>query len=201
MATQQQRSDSTRALLLEAFRASLLKQGLDKTTMQAVLTDTGLSKGALYHHFKSKTDIVEANNSEESRQTIERAFKKANRSQGPLYRLKSACLAWTEEVRKPRVSKILFEIGPTALGPERARSIEDAHSAPLMDSLLKEAVSAGDIEDTDLQLFRSFLNALIEQAALHQLRTGRNAQDMLGRAIQGLFDTLKPTDAISATRL
>ena len=196
MATQQQRSDSTRALLLIEFRKSLLNKGLDKTTTQGVLDATGLSKGALYHHFQSKTDILEAIYSEESRKTIEEAFRKSDPSKGPLSQLKSAYLFWTEEVRKPSVSKILFEVGPKALGPEKARSIEDSHSGTLIETLLKQAIFNGELEEVDLKLLALFLNALVEQAALHQLRTGTNSQPMLDRSIQALFDSLRPESAL-----
>ena len=60
MVTQQQRSDSTREKLLAAFRAAFLKWGFERTTIQSVLTETGLSKGAMYHHFRSKSEIIEA---------------------------------------------------------------------------------------------------------------------------------------------
>ena len=191
MATQKQRSVSTRGLILRAFRESLLKRGLDQTTTQSVLTETGLSKGAMYHHFQSKTDIVEAIYTEESRTAIERAFNKADRTQGPLGQLKSACLVWTQEVRDPDVSKILFEIGPTALGPEKARAIENAYSLELIEGLLTKAIADGDIGQTDTHLFAAYLNALVEQTALHQLRTGKASMDMLDHSIQAMFASLQ----------
>lgn len=187
MATQKQRSDATRAILLQAFRASFLKNGLEATTTQAVLDQTGLSKGAMYHHFQSKTDIVEAIYSEESQGAIERAFKKGAQSGGPLAQIKAACLAWTEEVQVPSVSKILFEIGPKALGPERAKAIEDAHSLQRIEGLLRAAIAQGDMVETDPKLIATFLNALVAETAMHHLRTGQMALDVLDRSIDALF--------------
>lgn len=191
MATQKQRSDSTRATILKAFRASLLQRGLDQTTTQSVLEETGLSKGALYHHFKSKTEIVEAIYSEESRNAIKRAFEKVQQIDGALAQLKQACLAWTEEARVPNVSKILFEIGPTALGPEKAKAIEDSHSLDRIEALLNRAIETGEIAATDSKLIAAFLNALVEQTALHHLRTGTASLELLGQSIDALFGSLK----------
>lgn len=191
MATQKQRSDSTRSLLLKAFRASLLRKGLERTTTQGVLLEIGLSKGAMYHHFRSKTEIVEAIYTEESRAAIERAFKKAEQNQGPLVHLKSACMAWTAEVRVPSISKILFEIGPTALGPEKAKAIENAHSLSLIEGLLETAIVEGEIGKTDPKLIASYLNALVEQTALHYLRRGEGSLDLLDRSIEAIFDSLR----------
>jgi AcrR family transcriptional regulator len=192
MATQKQRSDATRALLLKAFKESLLKNGYEHTTTQSVLSETQLSKGAMYHHFKSKTDIIEAIYAEESKATIERAIAGAEKGLGPLEQLKRACLTWTELARAPKVSKILFEIGPKALGPEKAKAIEDTYSLHLIESLLRKAVDAGEITDADPKLMAAFLNALVEQTALYDLRTGSTSLQVLDRSIEALFESLKP---------
>lgn len=192
MATQKQRSDATRALLLKAFRDSFLKNGFERTTTQSVLSETQLSKGAMYHHFQSKTDIVEAIYAEESKSTIERAIARAEKGLGPLEQLKSACLTWTELARAPSVSKILFEIGPKALGPEKAKAIEDAYSLHLIEALLNKAIDKGEIINTDPKLIAAFLNALVEQTALYDLRTGGTSLALLERAIDALFVSLKP---------
>lgn len=192
MATQKQRSDATRALLLSAFRKSFLENGFERTTTQSVLNETQLSKGAMYHHFQSKTEIVEAIYAEDSKRTIERAIARASKDLGPLEQLKSACLAWTELARAPSVSKILFEIGPKALGPEKAKAIEDAYSLHLIEALLNQAIETGELTETDPKLLAAFLNALVEQTALYDLRTGCTYLDVLDRSIQALFESFKP---------
>lgn len=37
-----------------------LEKGFDKTSMQDIAETAGISKGAIYHHFKSKEDIINA---------------------------------------------------------------------------------------------------------------------------------------------
>lgn len=44
--------------ILSVAQELFLRQGYDKTTMQDIVNQ-GLSKGAIYHHFKSKRDIFE----------------------------------------------------------------------------------------------------------------------------------------------
>lgn len=36
------------------------QKGYDKTTIQDIVNDMGMSKGAIYHHFKSKEEILDA---------------------------------------------------------------------------------------------------------------------------------------------
>lgn len=145
----------------------------------------------MYHHFKSKTEIAEALYAEESKSAIGRALQKVENVSSPIEKLKGACLAWTEEVRVPRVSKILFEIGPSALGPEKAKEIEDSLSLKLIERLLEEAVDAGDIGTTHPKLIAAFLNSLVAEAALYSLRTGKESVDILAATIDALFASLR----------
>ena len=166
--------------------------GVEGTTTQAVLTETQLSKGAMYHHFKSKTEIAEAIYAEESKTAIERALEIGAREDSPLAQIKAACLAWSKAVQVPSVSKILFEIGPRALGPEKAKAIEDSYSLNRIERLLNLAIANGDMADTDAKLIAAFLNVLVAETALHHLRTGKSSLEVLDHSIQALFDSLKP---------
>ncbi|MCR8645935.1 TetR/AcrR family transcriptional regulator [Paenibacillus sp. N1-5-1-14] len=50
--------ERTEKKILEVSRELFFQKGYDETTMQDIL-DKGLSKGAIYHHFKSKREIFE----------------------------------------------------------------------------------------------------------------------------------------------
>lgn len=192
MATQQQRSERTRRNLMNAFRSSFLKRGFESTTTQHVLAETGLSKGALYHHFHSKSEVMEAIYREESLGAIERALESVDAAAPPLARLRDACIAWTREVQSPEVSRILFEIGPSALGQHQAKLIEDSFSLRHFEAFLKEANDRGEIELADPKLGATMLNALVSEATLYTLRTGRSSTDMLIGTLNALFVSLKP---------
>ncbi|NUP32209.1 MAG: helix-turn-helix transcriptional regulator, partial [Streptomycetaceae bacterium] len=56
--TQQQRSDATTADLLAAARDLFAAEGYGGTSLDAVCARAGVSKGALYHHFRNKEDLV-----------------------------------------------------------------------------------------------------------------------------------------------
>ena len=102
MPTQQQRSEATRAQLLNAFRQSFLTQGYEATTTQQVLAQIGLSKGAMYHHFRGKSEIIKALYEDEVVRTITRAAQTVDRNGPALTRLKQSCLS--SECMNTRVS-------------------------------------------------------------------------------------------------
>ncbi|MCT6919695.1 MAG: TetR/AcrR family transcriptional regulator, partial [Bifidobacteriales bacterium] len=51
----------TQERIVEAATELFTSQGYDKTSMQDIINATGgLSKGAVYHHFRSKEDLFDA---------------------------------------------------------------------------------------------------------------------------------------------
>lgn len=186
----QQRSETTRAQLLAAFRQSFLDKGYEATTTQNVLGVTGLSKGALYHHFRSKVEVIEGLYEAEVRQTIGKAVEGLDPNDPPLGRLKAACLAWMAEAQAADVSKILFEVGPSALGYEAARAIEDAISLSRIEGLLLDAEDAGAVSLDHPKLTAAMLNALVAEAALYARRSGQDVTSQLASAIDSLFASI-----------
>ncbi|WP_054710434.1 TetR/AcrR family transcriptional regulator [Bacillus sp. JCM 19041] len=51
---------NTRAKVLEVASKLFIMKGFDNTSIQDILTEVDLSKGAIYHHFKSKEEILYA---------------------------------------------------------------------------------------------------------------------------------------------
>ncbi|MEO3785442.1 TetR/AcrR family transcriptional regulator [Actinocorallia sp. B10E7] len=56
----QQRWERTRAALLDAAVTCLVEDGYAETTLQRVQTRAGVSRGALLHHFGSKSELLVA---------------------------------------------------------------------------------------------------------------------------------------------
>lgn len=51
--------EETRRLILDVSERLFLEKGYDKTTIEDIVAEMGgLTKGALYHHFKSKEEII-----------------------------------------------------------------------------------------------------------------------------------------------
>lgn len=54
------RGEATRARILESAEALILAKGYTGMTLDDVLTETGLTKGAFFHHFKGKAELARA---------------------------------------------------------------------------------------------------------------------------------------------
>ena len=53
----QQRSEETRAKILESAIKLFSNQGFNKASVDDICKEAGISKGAFYHHFKSKQEL------------------------------------------------------------------------------------------------------------------------------------------------
>jgi TetR/AcrR family transcriptional regulator, transcriptional repressor for nem operon len=51
-------SDRTRDRILDAAQALILDHGFGSTTVEAVVGRAGITKGAFFHHFRSKADLA-----------------------------------------------------------------------------------------------------------------------------------------------
>lgn len=190
MPSQQQRSEVTRDQLQGAFRAALLDRGLKAATTAAALAQTGLSKGALYHHFASKAEIIEAVYRAESHGAIRRAVARVDARLSPIDRLKRSCAAWLDEIAEPDVARILFDIGPAALGLKRVVAIENELSLGLFEALISEAVAAGDIAIDRPALAARLINAMVAEVAVQRpvdrAMAARVIEPMVDAIITGL---------------
>ena len=169
MATNQERRDATRAKLIAVAREHFACNGYEGTHTGDILAQTQLSRGALYHHFKSKRDLFEAVFVETSNEAIDHAVSQGNTGTSPVDDLIAACLAWLSAVRQPNMAKIILELGPQVLGWKQSRNLESKSSLGLMIRSLKRAVDAREIEVPSVELTARLLNSLLAEAALANL--------------------------------
>jgi len=57
---QQTKSERTRTAILDAAIACLYQSGYFNTTKESIPRDPGVSRGAMLHHFPSKTELIQA---------------------------------------------------------------------------------------------------------------------------------------------
>ncbi|MBR9813660.1 TetR family transcriptional regulator [bacterium] len=80
----QQQADATRAALIAAGAAEIHRKGFGAASVDAILRDTGVTKGALYHHFGSKAGLGHAVVDEVVRPFVEAKWKPMLAADHPL---------------------------------------------------------------------------------------------------------------------
>jgi AcrR family transcriptional regulator len=136
-----------RAELIDCAQALFLTRGYERTTINDVIAAAGLSKGAFYHHFRSKEDMLEAIADRFARESL--GFTRsllADRSLNALQRL-NRLLSLGRDWKREHIAE-LRAVFTTLLYPENAvlyHRIVDAVSAVLAPALA-EIIALGDAE-------------------------------------------------------
>lgn len=190
MPSNPERSGATRAALCAATRSLLLGKGLAGTTTAEVLEQTGLSKGAMYHHFRSMTELLEAVYREESHGAVMRAASSVSSARAPVERLKQACHLWLKELDRPEVGKLVLEIGPAALGMKRVREIEDGLTIPLFVETLEEAQALGEVSLADIPLAARLINGMVAEIAAQPRKSRTVAAMTIDPIVDAILGTL-----------
>ena len=138
-----ERGRATREHLVDVATRLFAEHGYEDTSIEAVLRECEISRGALYHHFNGKEALFEA-----VFQAVETAVSEemAAASAGltdPVEALREGCLTWIRLAGDPVVQRIVLIDAPSVLGWQRWREIEDQHSLGLAKAVLRRAAQDG----------------------------------------------------------
>jgi AcrR family transcriptional regulator len=162
--------------------------GYDGTSTDAILAEAGVSKGALYHHFASKADLLSEVFAIVSEETASRARAAVDATTSTVDTIGAALKQWLRFVLEPEPRRMILETGPTVLGFMRARRIErEITEAPLR-AALAHAVRNREIHSVDVDLVASLLSATVAEIALTAIERNLGAPDM--ELMDPLVDTM-----------
>lgn len=122
--TQRERSETTVAALVSAARELFANDGYAATSLDAVASAAGVTKGALYHHFEGKRELFRAVYEHEQRQLVAAIGEAYAGKRDPWDAFEAGCRAFIESSLDPGLQRITLLDAPGALGWEAIREIE-----------------------------------------------------------------------------
>ncbi|MEQ4724123.1 helix-turn-helix domain-containing protein [Nonomuraea sp. B19D2] len=164
-----ERGAATRDRVLAIATRLFAERGYDDTSIEAVLQESGLSRGALYHHYAGKDALFEAV-LEATESAIGRKILEAVRGiADPAASLRAGVLAWIALAGDPVIKRIVLIDAPSVMGWERWRAMEERYSF----GMLKAALGAtGAVPAEFLDLHAHMLLAAVNESALLVARGG-----------------------------
>jgi AcrR family transcriptional regulator len=146
-----QKGEATRLHVVAVATELFSRDGFEATTIEAVLTAAGISKGALYHHFAGKDDLFEAVFVTIETDVIARVGAAAQGETTAAGALAAGCKAWLRLAGDPVVRRIVLIDAPAALGWHRWRELDEIYPLGLLrlgvGQLASEAGMAEDLVD------------------------------------------------------
>ena len=194
MARQSERREATQGKLIEAARGCFLEEGFDGTSTEAVLARAGVSKGAMYHHFASKSDLLAAVFEAVVQETVTKAQEAAVRARSARGALGLALKAWLRAVLEPEPRRMILETGPAVLGLARARQIDEAITQAPLRRAIERIVQDGQTRCEDVDVAARVLSAAVSELALTAFQRELSGVQLgpLDAQIDALVDALVP---------
>ncbi len=130
----------------------------------------GVTRGALYHHFADKRELLAAVYEQIERELTERiateAFAGANAPADPLEALRAGSELFLDACLEPDVQRIVLLDAPAVLGWERWREIASRYGLGLIEATLQAAVDAGALPRQPVRPLAHVLMGALDEAAL-----------------------------------
>src|SRR5437870_3125344 len=141
MATNEERSEATRARLLAIARKRFGTKGYAATSVEDLVRRAGVTKGAFYHHFDDKKSVFLAV-LEDAQQRLAQACVATARGEDAWERALAGCHAFLEACTDPEIQQIILLDGPVVLGWETWREIDSRYSLGALEAGLRETTAA-----------------------------------------------------------
>jgi AcrR family transcriptional regulator len=167
---QVERSEATRAALVTAARDLFSEKGFGDTATEDIVAAAGVTRGALYHHFRDKTDLFRAVYEDieyEMKDRLEGAMDKGDIIEA----IASGISAYLKECRNPVLQQIMFNDAPSVLGWEACVEIGDRHGRGVIRAGLQRAMDEGLIDPVPVDLVVQMIRGALMEAGQYVART------------------------------
>ena len=162
--TQADRSAQTRSALLNAARALFAEKGFAATSRDEIAAGAGVTRGALYHHFESKTAVALDVVAQLETELVDRVISAALEGEGVREQLHRGSRAYMDACADPTVARILVD-APAVIGVAACRALDAESCLPLLQDAFARAREEGVSVPGDPGVAAALLLGFLNEAA------------------------------------
>lgn len=159
------RSAETRRILIEAARTLFFEKGYAATGTPEVVVKAGVTRGALYHHFKDKQALFQAVAEVEASLIAKEIEGNSVNAKSPMEALLNGANAYFQAMRLPGRVRLLLLEGPAVLGPREMRRIDLETGGRELRLGIKDALGAS-ASTVVIDIYADLVSAMFDRAAL-----------------------------------
>ena len=164
--TKAEQYEKTRAKLLAVARQEFATVGYTNAATNHIVEQAGVTRGALYYHFKDKTDLFRAVVEDIAQEIAERILSSAIQNSSAWQGLVVGCHTFIEACSQPDVRQILLLDAPSVLGWKEWRAIDERHGMGVLRAGLQACQQAGEMHQAPISALTHLLSAALNEAAL-----------------------------------
>jgi AcrR family transcriptional regulator len=183
---------ATRDQLIEVATRLFAEHGYEGTSIEAVLSAAGVSRGALYHHFAGKEALFEAVVSAVSEQVTVELTEAVRGCADPLDAMRTAAIAWIDLAADPVIQRVVLVDAPSVLGWDRWRAMDDGRTLGAMRAMLQAISDSGRLPAELVGPFSHMILAALDEIVMVIARAPDSTAAVAeGRmAVRALLDRL-----------
>ena len=159
------RRQETRGSLLTAARILFLENGYAATATPELGERAGVTRGALYHHFKDKLAVFQGVVEQEAADVAAEIARGSADAKSSLDALLKGAHAYFMAMRVPGRVRLLLLDGPAVLGPKEMRRIDLEAGGHELRSGIRDAVGAR-LDPAQVNALADLVSAMFDRAAL-----------------------------------
>lgn len=148
--TNAERTAATRAALIAAARQLFEERTYDGTSTSDIVRAAGVTRGALYHHFEDKRDLLRAVFIEIQEEVAQRVLTSALAHDDPWEFFVAGWMAFLDVTETPTVRLLMID-APAALGVAEWTAIDDLYCLQPAIAGLEHLVRNGVVAEQPLE--------------------------------------------------
>jgi AcrR family transcriptional regulator len=166
--TQAERTENTRGRLIATARRLFAEKGFAATSTEEILNEAQVSRGALYHHFSSKTDLFRATFEAVEEELTAKLLDTATSGDetDPIRILELGFNAFLEQCVNPEVQRIVMLDAPTVLGWDTWHELDERYAFGTIKAVLSVAAETGRIDAAAVDSLTHLLVGAVMQAGM-----------------------------------
>ncbi|WP_062047417.1 TetR/AcrR family transcriptional regulator [Bacillus sp. JCM 19034] len=152
--------------LISIARKQFTLRGYHKTSLEDLVKEAGVTRGALYHHFKNKKGLFLTVFERIQLEIAEQVESEAAKSTDVWRQLLNGCQAFIMSAIKEDNRQILLIDGPAVLGWETWRQMDESYSMKSLYEQLHLMQAAGHLRPTSIEALTHILSGAMNESAL-----------------------------------
>jgi AcrR family transcriptional regulator len=191
------KAEATRRNLVAAARELFGRKGYAATSVDEVVRHAGVTKGAMYHHFKDKDDlfraVVEEVKLEVTTAAADSYFAAADGAD-PADTMLLTCLSVIDAHLDPVVQRITVLDARAVLSASARRELDARYEVALLRGALRAAMRAGTVERQPIVPLAHLLAGTLTEACalIADAADPTTARTEVGDVIARLLEGLRP---------
>jgi AcrR family transcriptional regulator len=181
-----ERGQATRAHIIDVAMRLFAAHGYDGTSIEAVLAESGVSRGSLYHHFAGKDALFLAVLEAVGARLTEQTTLALADARDPVEILRIGSLQWIRQAGDPIVQQIMLIDAPAVLGWQRWRELDEQSTLGFIRSAIAYAADAGGVDQRHVDVFAHIVLAAANEVAMMIALAGDSAAAI--EEVESAFD-------------